>query len=92
MKSEQLGVNISVAEVLGLTSHGIWLLAQGEVHFLPYEHFPWFKSATIDAAFNVEQMGRDGLYWPDLDIDLSIDSIHHPENYPLVSHSQRRRQ
>ncbi|GAJ65836.1 hypothetical protein JFPO14_contig00041-0002 [Edwardsiella piscicida] len=87
MKSDQLGTNISVAEVLDLTPHGIWLLAQGEEHFLPYEHFPWFRSAAIDAVFNVEPMGRDGLCWPDLDIDLSIDSIRHPENYPLVSHS-----
>jgi hypothetical protein len=22
------------------------------------------------------------LYWPDLDVDLSVDSIEHPERYP----------
>jgi hypothetical protein len=25
------------------------------------------------------------LYWPDLDIDLAVDSLDHPERYPLVS-------
>jgi hypothetical protein len=25
------------------------------------------------------------LFWPDLDVDLAVDSIHHPERYPLVS-------
>jgi hypothetical protein len=23
------------------------------------------------------------LYWPDLDVDLSVDSIRHPERFPL---------
>jgi hypothetical protein len=25
------------------------------------------------------------LYWPDLDIDLAVESIRHPEKFPLVS-------
>ena len=25
------------------------------------------------------------LYWPDLDIDLAVESIDHPEQFPLVS-------
>ena len=25
------------------------------------------------------------LYWPDLDIDLAVESIDQPEKYPLVS-------
>jgi hypothetical protein len=31
------------------------------------------------------------LYWPDLDIDLALDSIQHPERYPLVSKAQPNR-
>jgi hypothetical protein len=31
------------------------------------------------------------LYWPDLDIDLAVDSIEHPEQYPLVSQVKPRR-
>jgi hypothetical protein len=27
------------------------------------------------------------LYWPDLDVDLSLDSIEHPERYPLKSNT-----
>lgn len=84
MKSDQHGKNTSV-EVLGLTPHGLWLLAQGEEHFLSYELFPWFKTATVDAAFNVEKQGRDGFCWPDLDVDLSMAGIKHPEKYPLIS-------
>jgi hypothetical protein len=25
----------------------------------------------------------DHLYWPDLDVDLSVESIRHPERFPL---------
>jgi hypothetical protein len=25
------------------------------------------------------------LYWPDLDVDLAVESIEHPERFPLVS-------
>jgi hypothetical protein len=27
------------------------------------------------------------LHWPDLDIDLAVESIDHPERYPLISQS-----
>jgi hypothetical protein len=27
------------------------------------------------------------LYWPQLDVDLSIESIRKPESFPLVSRS-----
>lgn len=84
MKSELLGSSTS-AEVLDLTPNGVWLYAQGEEHFLSYEQFPWFRDAPVAAVFNVEQLGQDALSWPDLDVDLSMDSIRHPENYPLVA-------
>jgi hypothetical protein len=28
------------------------------------------------------------LYWPDLDIDLAVESLTHPERYPLISQAQ----
>ena len=28
------------------------------------------------------------LYWPDLDVDLAVESIEHPERFPLVSKVQ----
>ena len=53
--------------------------------FLPFTDFPWFRKATISEIHHVELVGGEHLYWPELDIDLSIDSIRHPELYPLVS-------
>jgi hypothetical protein len=58
--------------------------------FLPFEAFPWFRSATIAEIGNVRLVSPGHLYWPDLDVDLSTDSIEHPEMYPLVSRSDER--
>jgi hypothetical protein len=30
-------------------------------------------------------VARDHLYWPDLDVDLAVESIRNPERFPLVS-------
>nr|WP_276521657.1 DUF2442 domain-containing protein [Shewanella sairae] len=59
------------------------MFAGGEEHFLSFKEFPWFESAPVKAVFNVEKQGRSGFYWPDLDIDLMLEGIKHPEKYPL---------
>lgn len=82
MKLEQLGKNISV-KVLGVNPLGLWLLAENEEHFLSFEEFPWFKTAPVNAIFNVEKQGRSGFCWPDLDVDLTLDGIKHSDKYPL---------
>lgn len=51
--------------------------------FLPFEEFLSFKAAAVQAIHNVERPRAEQLYWPDLDVDLTVDSIEHPERYPL---------
>ncbi|WP_299695479.1 DUF2442 domain-containing protein [uncultured Vibrio sp.] len=72
-----------MVKVLGVNPLGLWLLAEGEEHFLSFEEFPWFKNATVESVFNVEKQGRSGFCWPELDVDLTLDGIKHPEKYPL---------
>ncbi|MBV8518481.1 MAG: DUF2442 domain-containing protein [Acidobacteria bacterium] len=73
--------------VTNVSRHGFWLwLGTGEL-FVPFSEFPWFADATIAKITNVERPAEDHLYWPDLDIDLSIRSIEHPEEFPLRSRS-----
>ncbi len=45
------------------------------------------KDAPIAKLLNVEHPREHHLYWPDLDVDLAIESIRHPEQYPLVARS-----
>ena len=56
-------------------------------YFLSFEHFPWFEEASIAAILNVELLHAIHLYLPDLDVDLEVDCLAHPEKYPLVYHS-----
>lgn len=83
MSSLVHGKNISAVEVTNISTHGIWLLANGKEMFLPYDEFPWFKEQTVAAILNVEEPSRGHFYWPDIDVDLTEEIIEHPERYPL---------
>ncbi len=85
MRSEALGQSTSELEVTNISKHGFWLLLDEREHFLPFTEFPWFKEAPISAVLNVERLQARHLYWPDLDVDLTVDSIEHPERYPLIA-------
>ena len=77
------GTATSVPEVTNISRHGFWLLLDGRELFLDFENFPWFKSASVEAILGVERPHPDHLRWPKLDVDLTVDSIEHPERYPL---------
>lgn len=86
MKSARLGHDTSAAEVSNVSKHGFWLLLGAEELFLPFDQFPWFRDASIGNITNIEWPSPEHLYWPDLDIDLAVESIRYPEKFPLVSH------
>lgn len=85
MKSARLGRRISAVEVSNVSKHGFWLLIGDAERFLAFEDFPWFQNAAIGQLLNVELSSPHHLYWPDLDIDLAVESIDHPERFPLIS-------
>ena len=82
-KLSQLGKDGLEVEVTNISSHGIWLLVGDRELFLSFEDFPWFKDAPIGKVLRVEQVSPGHFYWPELDIDLSIETIEHPERFPL---------
>ena len=79
------GSNTLAAEITHVSKHGFWLLLGEEELLLPFAEFPWFRQATIDQLTTIEWPTPDHLYWPLLDIDLSVTSIRHPEQFPLLS-------
>jgi hypothetical protein len=85
MKSGNAGIATSDVEVLNVSPHGFWLLVGEREFFLSYDDFPWFRAATLGQLFNVELHHGEHLYWPELDVDLDLDRIEHPEKYPLVA-------
>ena len=84
MRSGTPGKTTFEVEVTNLDRHGLWLLVRDEEFFLPFSQFPWFRDAKVTSILNVELLHGKHLYWPDLDIDLSLDSARNPEDYPLV--------
>jgi hypothetical protein len=75
---------MSPVEVSNIDRHGFWLLVADKEYFLPYGDFPWFRQARVDQILNVELLHGDHLRWPDLDVDLALDSLARPESFPLV--------
>lgn len=88
MKSALRGRSISDAEVTNVSQHGFWVLVFGRELFLPFETFPWFKDVPVAQILNVELPHATHLYWPDLDVDLAVESIEFPERFPLVSRAR----
>ena len=78
-----LGTNTSV-KVHAIVSNGITIEAFSNVYFLPYTTNPWFKNASVSDVFNISPVGDIGIRWEALDLDLAIESLKHPEKYPLV--------
>ncbi|MGB5438684.1 MAG: DUF2442 domain-containing protein [Gammaproteobacteria bacterium] len=83
MSSKPHGITTSGVEITNISSHGVWLLAGDRELFMSYEDFPWFKVASVAKVLNVEEQSPGHFYWPDLDVDLSIETIEHPERFPL---------
>ena len=79
------GTTTSGAEVTHVSRHGFWLLLDAEELLVPFTQFPWFRKATIDQLSDVQWPTPDHLYWPQLDVDLSVESIRNPEAFPLGS-------
>ena len=82
------GTSTFPVEVTNVSRHGLWLLVGDEELFLPFEHFPWFRDASIEKISVVERQTADHLFWPLLDIDLSVESIRTPDAFPLVAKTQ----
>ncbi len=78
------GTSISCIEVTNISIHGIWLYVKGKEYFLSYEEYPWFKDARLSEIQYVQLLHENHLYWPELDVDLSVHNLEHSEKYPLT--------
>lgn len=83
MKSKGHGTSTSGAEVTNISQHGFWLWLSDRELFVSFADFPWFRDASVAEITAVEWPSADHLYWPRLDIDVSVASIENPEAFPL---------
>jgi len=83
MKSSTVGKGISKPEILNISANGIWLFVLDKEYFLPFTEYPWFKDAPVKSILNVLLLDQVHLHWPDLDVDLELQSLEYPDQYPL---------
>ncbi|HVX84320.1 MAG TPA: DUF2442 domain-containing protein [Phycisphaerae bacterium] len=83
MKSTRRGNAISKVEVSHISKNGVWILMDEQEHFLSFESNPWFENATVRQILDVRLHAGHHLEWPELDVDLELEAIMHPERYPL---------
>lgn len=81
--SKTLGEATLLPEITHNSSYGVWLLAIDKELFMSFKDFPWFKDIPVGKILNVEEPSPGHFYWPDLDVDLGIESIEHPDRFPL---------
>ena len=77
------GTNISQTrvQVTNIEQDGFWLLTGEGEYFVAFEDYPDFYHATV-AQIHHFQSALEGCHWPDLDIDIELDALKHPERFP----------
>ncbi|MGC1377792.1 MAG: DUF2442 domain-containing protein [Anaerolineales bacterium] len=71
------------SQITAIEDDGFWLLtAEGEF-FVSFERYPAFEQAIVSQVFNFRESFGD-FHWDELDIDIELDALKHPEGYPLI--------
>ena len=71
--------------VFNLSPQGFWIDLGNEKLYAAYTDFPAFAGATLAQLDDVQRPSADHLYWPALDIDLSLASLRDPAAFPPVA-------
>ena len=84
MSSNPPGVNISRSEVTNISAIGFWMLVNDKEYFVPFKDYPAFDQATVSQIYNMQQLSPGQFHWPELDIDIELDALENPDQFPLV--------
>jgi hypothetical protein len=87
--SDLPGIATSHSEVTNIHTTGFWLLVDDVEYFVPFDDYPVFRKATIAQIYAVQRLGPTQFHWPELDADIELEALEHPEQYPLVFRSSQ---
>ena len=84
-----LGTDTFKCEVTNIARFGFWLIITSQKdnwqeYFIPFHDYPDFKEAKINEIMNVKMLSFNQIHWSDLDIDIEVDALNNPDDYPLV--------
>jgi hypothetical protein len=77
-------MSISHSEITSIDSTGFWLLVDDTEYYVPFADYPVFQRATLTQIFAIQRLSPTQFYWPELDADVELEALEHPEHYPLV--------
>ena len=77
------------SQITSIENDGFWLLTSDGEFFVSFERYPAFAEARVNQIFNFRESFGD-FHWDELDIDIELDALKHPENYPLVYQNARQ--
>lgn len=86
MISDQPGIATSQSEVTDVIVTGFWLLVDDREYFVPFEDYPVFQEATVAQIYNLQRQSPTQFHWPELDVDIELEALEHPEQFPLAFH------
>ncbi len=75
--------DVTSDEVTNITPLGFWLLVDGVEYFVPFGDYPAFRDATVAQICTFRRLGSQ-LHWPQLDVDIELEALQHPERFPLM--------
>jgi hypothetical protein len=82
------GSSTLAVEVTHVAKYGFWLWLDDEELLVPCAGFPWFRHGTIEQTCDLDWPSRVHLYWPALNVDLSVHSIRDPGAFAVVSRTE----
>jgi hypothetical protein len=83
MNLSGLGSDIPKCEITNIEKQGFWILVDEKEYFVSFEHFPAFRSASIEKIQNIKRLEPSQIHWLDLDIDIDLASLEFPDSFPL---------
>ena len=84
MSSSRRGASISRVDVTNIGARGFWFMVEDREYYVPFPDYPAFLDATVAQIHNVRLIGPGQCHWPDLDIDIELEALEHPERFPLT--------
>jgi hypothetical protein len=75
LESKMSAISFSYAELTSINPLGFWLQCGPEELYLSFAEFPGFEHATVAQIARVVCVSSSRLYWPELDLDLTVDAI-----------------
>lgn len=83
MISSKNGINTLACSITNIIPFGFWMLIEDNEYFISFSDYPAFKDKTISQILDFNFISPNQLTWKTLDIDIEIDALKNPQQYPL---------